>query len=85
MSADTRELRGEAPIDLVCALDALALARDLTRHAYVVEILDKHVKKELHRHIVETNALRGNPLLAATVRHRSGGDVVVTPAAGRSE
>ena len=71
MSLDTKELRGDAPIDLVTALDALALAKDLTRHAYVLEILSKHVTKELHRHIVETNALRGNPMLTALSRTRS--------------
>ena len=71
MSADTKELRGDAPTDMVCALDALALAKDLTRHAYVLEVLGKHVNKEMHRHIVEANALRGNPLLMALSRHRS--------------
>mgnify|MGYP000117180552 CR=1 FL=1 len=71
MSADTKELRGDAPTELVTALDALALAKDLTRHAYVVEVLSAHVNRELLRHIVETNALRGNPLLAALSRHRS--------------
>ena len=69
--ADTKELRGDAPTDLVTALDALALAKDLTRHAYVVLVLGKHVESELHRHIVEANALRGNPLLTALSRHRS--------------
>ena len=71
MAAETKELRGDAPIELVCALDALALAKDLTRHAYVIEVLGKHVNKEMHRHIVEANALRGNPLLVALSRNRS--------------
>ena len=69
--ADTKELRGDAPTDLVCALDALALAKDLTRHAYVLDVLGKHVVKEMHRHIVEANALRGNPLLSALSRNRA--------------
>lgn len=72
MSVDTKELRGDAPIDLVYALDALALAKDMTRHNYCVEVLSRHVNRELHRHIVETNALRGNPLLAAMARSKSG-------------
>ena len=69
--ADTKELRGDAPIDLVVALDALALAKDMTRNAYVVDVLLKHANKEIHRHIVEANALRGNPLLASLSRSRS--------------
>ena len=68
MASDTKELRGDAPTDLVIALDALALAKDLTRHAYVLEVLGKHVNKEIHRHIVEAKALRGNPLLTALSR-----------------
>ena len=65
---DHKELRGDAPTELVTALDALALAKDLTRHAYVLDVLSKHVNKEMHRHIVEAKALRGNPLLAALSR-----------------
>lgn len=72
MTANTKELRGDAPTDLVYALDALALARDMTRHNYCLEVLAGHVNKELHRHIVETNALRGNPLLTAMARSKSG-------------
>lgn len=71
MASDTKELRGDAPTELVTALDALALAKDLTRHAYVLEVLSGHVSRELLRHIVETNALRGNPLLAALSRQRA--------------
>lgn len=71
MSGNTKELRGDAPTDLVCALDALALAKDMTRHCYCLEVLSSHVNRELSRHIVETNALRGNPLLAALSRNRA--------------
>ncbi|MFN5350066.1 MAG: hypothetical protein ACK5A0_11075 [Polaromonas sp.] len=70
-TAETKELRGDAPTDLVVALDALALARDMTRNAYVVDVLGKHVLKELHRHSVEANALRGNPMMSAMVRTRA--------------
>jgi hypothetical protein len=70
-SGETKELRGDAPLELVVALDALALARDMTRNAYVIDVLGKHVAKELHRHIVEANALRGNPMLVAASRNRS--------------
>ena len=68
--ADTKELRGDAPTELVCALDALALAKDMTRHSYCLDVLSKHVNTELKRHIVETNALRGNPMLLALSRNR---------------
>ena len=63
MASDTKELRGEAPADLVRALDALALSHDMTRHAYIVDVLEKHVKKELHRVTLITSMMRGNPLL----------------------
>ena len=72
MATDSKELRGDAPIDLVYALDALALAKDMTRHNYCLEVLSGHVKRELHRHIVESNALRGNPMLSALMRSKSG-------------
>ena len=64
-SSDTKELRGDAPADLVSALDALALSNDMTRNAYVVDVLNRHVKKELHRVTLITRAMRGNPLLPA--------------------
>lgn len=63
MASDTKELRGDAPIELVQALDALALAMDLTRNAYVIRVLEKHARLEMHRHSVLANMLRGNPML----------------------
>ena len=68
-SADTKELRGDAPADLVRALDALAMAEDKTRHQYCLEILEKHVALTLHRHSLIASMLAGNPLLPD--RHRS--------------
>ena len=65
---DTKELRGEAPVDLVHTLDALALAVDLTRNAYVVRVLEKHARLELHRHSLLANMLRGNPMLTDAER-----------------
>lgn len=62
--ADTKELRGDAPADLVRALDALALSHDLTRHAYCLMVLEKHVKQEMHRHSLVAAMMRGNPLLS---------------------
>lgn len=67
--ADTKELRADAPADLVRALDALALSHDKNRTTYMVEILEKHVKAELHRVSVITSMLRGNPLLPESNRN----------------
>lgn len=61
--SDTKELRGDAPADLVRALDALAMSHDMNRHAYVLDILEKHVKKEMHRLTLVKAMMRGNPLL----------------------
>ena len=66
-SSDTKELRGDAPADLVSALDALALSNDMTRNAYVVDVLNRHVKKELHRVTLITRAMRGNPMLPESI------------------
>jgi len=66
--ADTKELRADAPADLVRALDALALSHDKNRTTYMVEILEKHVRNELHRVTIVTSMLRGNPMLAETGR-----------------
>lgn len=66
--ADTKELRADAPSDLVCALDALALSHGKARTTYMVEILEKHVKAELHRVTIVTSMLKGNPLLSDTGR-----------------
>ena len=42
-SASRLELRGEIDADLAQALDAIALARGLTRHAYVTSVLKAEV------------------------------------------
>lgn len=62
--SETKELRSDAPADLVRALDALALAHDMTRTAYMVEVLERHVQVEMHRVSLITNMMRGNPLLS---------------------
>jgi len=64
--ADTKELRGDADADLVRALDALALAHDMTRHAYMLRVLEKHIALELHKASLLSSMLRGNPLYPAT-------------------
>ena len=68
MVADTKELRGLAPADLVRALDAIALAKGLDRNAYVNQVLELHVKSYLDELTVVTSMLRGNPLLPESSR-----------------
>lgn len=67
------ELRGLAPAELADALDALAMARGLDRHGYILSVLDAHVRRELHTVSVVTRALRGNPLLTEAGGSRSEG------------
>lgn len=63
MTTDKSELRGLAPIELVQALDAIAHAEGLDRNAYVVQILDAHVKVIAHKQILIGRMLKGNPYL----------------------
>ena len=62
MANDTKELRGDADADLVRALDALAITEDMTRHAYMVRVLEEHVAEKLHKASLLHSMLRGNPL-----------------------
>lgn len=57
------ELRGNCPKSLLSALDALAMARNLDRTAYVNQVLDAHVADEVHKASVLVRTLRGNPFL----------------------
>lgn len=61
-SPDTKELRGDAPADLVQALDALAQADGQNRNAYVNKVLLAHVKERLHQISLGHRMLIGNPL-----------------------
>lgn len=58
------ELRGMAPASLAAALDALAMAEDQDRNAYVVKVLEVHVREQLRKASLLNRVLRGNPLLA---------------------
>ncbi len=55
------ELRGDVSTDLAQALDAIALSRDMTRHAFVVEVLEREVRRIAHELIVLQRTTRGNP------------------------
>ena len=69
---EMKELRGLAPIDLVRALDAIALAKGMDRNAYVNGVLEKHVRSYLDEPNHVTTTLRGNPLLTESGRNRGG-------------
>ena len=76
---ETKELRSDAPADLVRALDALALSCDMARNHYVNQVLEKHVLAELermgrevHRTTLLAQMLHGNPLLSVLERHQTG-------------
>lgn len=63
MGSDSTELRGVVSADLAQALDAIAMAKGMNRHAYVVSILEAEVKKYLRESSVVHRVLRGNPML----------------------
>lgn len=65
------ELRGLAPADLVKALDAIALAKSLDRNAYVVSVLEAHVKSYIDELTLVSNMMRGNPLLPDAARSQA--------------
>ena len=67
-SPDTKELRGDAPADLVQALDAFAQADGQSRNAYVNKVLLAHVKERLHQISLGHRMLIGNPLYPESKR-----------------
>ncbi len=69
-----QELRGDAPVDLVYALDALAFSENMNRTAYVNKVLAAHVEVELHKASVLHSMLRDNPLLPQHNRRKSDQD-----------
>nr|WP_174864106.1 hypothetical protein [Comamonas jiangduensis] len=71
-AGEVGELRGNCPKSLLSALDALAMARNLDRTAYVNQVLDAHVADEVHKASVLVRRLRGNPFLPDDLEgHRS--------------
>lgn len=64
MAADKTELRGLVSHDLATALDAIAMARGLDRHAFVTQILEAEVRRVTHEASVLHRVLRGNPYLS---------------------
>ena len=70
-TSDTKELRGDAPADLVQALDALAQADGQSRNAYVNKVLLAHVKERLHQISLGHRMLIGNPLYPESKRSKA--------------
>lgn len=64
MAADKTELRGMASADLVSALDAIAISRDMDRTALVNQILTRYVKQVGHEATLLMRMARGNTLLS---------------------
>lgn len=61
MSADKTELRQLLPSALLQALDAIAMAKGMTRHDYVERVLDMDARRVAHEASVVARCLRGNP------------------------
>ena len=64
MAADKSELRQLAPTHLLQALDAIAMAKGLERHAYIEAVLKAEVVRVGHEAMVVARCLQGNPLLS---------------------
>ena len=67
-TSDTKELRGDAPADLVQALDALAQSVGVSRNAYVNKVLLSHVRERAHEISLSHRMLLGNPLYPESKR-----------------
>ena len=65
MAADKSELRQLAPSHLLQALDAIAMAKGMERHAYIEAVLTAEVVKVGHEAMVVARCLQGNPLLGS--------------------
>ena len=65
MAADKSELRQLAPTHLLQALDAIAMAKGMERHAYIEAVLKAEVVKVGHEAMVVVRCLQGNPLLGS--------------------
>ena len=64
MAAEKSELRQLAPNHLLQALDAIAMAKGMERHAYIEAVLKAEVVRVGHEAMVVACCLQGNPLLS---------------------
>lgn len=65
MAADKSELRQLAPNHLLQALDVIAMAKGMERHAYIESVLAAEAKRVAHEASVISRCLQGNPLLGS--------------------
>lgn len=61
---DTAELRGDIPKNLMAMLDAVAIAKRISRMALVRKILHDWALKTYHEAMVVERVTKGNPPLA---------------------
>ena len=64
MATDKSELRQLAPNHLLQALDAIAMAKGMERHAYIEAVLSAEARRVAHEASVISRCLQGNPLLS---------------------
>lgn len=62
MTHEKSELRQLAPTVLLQALDAIAMAKNMERTAYIEAVLTREVKRVAHEAIMVSRCLQGNPL-----------------------
>jgi len=62
MATDKAELRQLAPVHLLQALDAIAMAKGMERTAYIEAVLTREVKTVAHEASVISRCMHGNPL-----------------------
>lgn len=63
-AGDTAELRGDCPKSILGVLDAVSLARNMTRIALVNEILGEWTAKKAHEAMLVHRVTTGNPAAA---------------------
>ena len=64
MAADKAELRQLAPVSLLQALDAIAMAKGMERHAYIEAVLKAEVVNVGHEAMAVARCLQGNSLVS---------------------
>ena len=71
MPGETKELRVDIPVDLMRALDAVALTNDQERNKFIVAELEAIVMTAIHKATLLHTMLRGNPLLSTSGRNKA--------------
>ena len=71
MPGETKELRVDIPVDMMRALDAIALTDDMERNKFIVAELEKIVNRVIHKSNLLQSMLKGNPLLSTSSRNKA--------------